>query len=126
MSAKIWVVSRIGWEYDDSRYYKPESEGSYPVAALTLEELANEICKEKNASELRSLGSRGLSDYIDSYDYRVDFDDEENKKFFNSHYLDEELEFIIPMSEISNETLLEVISYFGINFYEVIEVDLLA
>ena len=26
-TAKVWVISRYGWEYDDSRYYRPESDG---------------------------------------------------------------------------------------------------
>ena len=124
MSAKIWVVSRYGWEYDDSRYYKPEYEGSTPVAACTFIEMANTICKEKNLVEMRDLGSSGLTDYVSSYDFELD--DEEFQEFLKNHYLDDGLEFTISPREISDDILHEVMDRFSLYFYEVIEVELLA
>ena len=123
-TAKVWVISRYGWEYDDSRYYRPESEGSYPVSAFTIPELAKRICDEKNVAELRSMGISGLSDYIESYDYN--FKDEDFKEFAESHFLDEGLDFTKSPSEIEETILLEIMDYFHLNFYEVIEVELLA
>jgi hypothetical protein len=124
MSAKIWVVSRYGWEYDDSRYYRPESDGTTPVAACTFAEMAHNICKERNIIELRDLGSDGLKDYISSYD--IDFGDDELREFLESHFLDDNLEFTVSMREIPENILLEVMEKFSLNFYEVIEVELLA
>jgi hypothetical protein len=124
MSAKIWVVSRYGWEYDDSRYYRPESDGTTPVAACTFAEMAHNICKERNIRELRDLGSCGLKDYISSYD--IDLDDNESQEFLKSHFLDDDLDFTLSPREIPEDILLEVMERFSLNFYEVIEVELLA
>jgi len=121
--AKIWIVSRYGWEYDDSRYYRPESDGSQPVAAFTFPELAGQVCNEKNAAEMRCLGS-GLNDYVDRWD--MDLQSEESAKFLEDNFLDENFEFTKPVSEISDEILLRVMYFANISFFEVIEVDLLA
>ena len=122
-SAKIWIVSRYGWEYDDSRYYRPESDASRPVAAFTFPELASQVCNEKNVAEMRCLGS-GLNDYVDRWD--MDLQSEESAKFLEDNFLDESFEFTKPVSEISDEILLRVMDFANISFFEVIEVDLLA
>ena len=122
--AKIWIVSRLGWEYDDSRYYRPESDGSQPVAAFTFPELAAQICDEKNVAEIRSLGTKGLSDYVNRWEMEVE--SEESMKFLEDNFLDRDFEFTKPMSEVSDEVILRVINFVNISFFEVIEVDLLA
>lgn len=123
-TAKVWIISRYGWEYDDSRYYRPESDGGYPVSAFTIPELAKKICDEKNVSEIRAMGISGLTDYVESYDYN--FRDEDFKEFAESHFLDESLDFTKSPSEIEESILVEIMDYFHLNFYEVIEVELLA
>ncbi len=122
--AKIWIVSRLGWEYDDSRYYRPESDGSQPVAAFTFPELARQICDEKNVAEIRSLGTKGLSDYVERWSTEVE--SEESIKFLEDNFLDQDFEFTKPISEVSDEVILRVINFVSISFFEVIEVDLLA
>jgi hypothetical protein len=122
--AKIWIVSRLGWEYDDSRYYRPESDGSQPVAAFTFPELARQICDEKNVAEIRSLGTKGLSDYVNRWSMEVE--SEESIKFLEDNFLDQDFEFTKPISEVSDEVILRVINFVSISFFEVIEVDLLA
>lgn len=122
--AKIWIVSRYGWEYDDSRYYRPESDGSQPVAAFTFPELANQVCNEKNAMEMRDLGASGFRDYVDRWD--MDLESEESREFLEQNFLNEDFEFTKPISEISDEVLLRVMDFANISFFEVIEVDLLA
>ncbi len=124
MSARVWVVSRYGWEYDDSRYYRPESDGSRPVSAFTFPELADKFCDEKNLLEMRAMGISGLDDYVNSYDY--DQDEDLYKDFLRNHFLDENLVFLKSPSEIDDSILLEIMSYFHLHFYEVIEVELLA
>ena len=121
-SAKIWIISRTGWEYDDSRYYRPESDGSHPVSAFTFPELARQICDEKNAAEMRDIGSRGVGDYVD----RWDIDSDADKEFQKDNFLDEDFEFTKPISEIPDEILIRVMNHYNMNFYEVIEVDLLS
>lgn len=121
--AKIWIVSRLGWEYDDSRYYRPESDGSQPVAAFTFPELASQVCNERNVAEMRCLCSE-LNDYVDRWE--MDLQSEESARFLEDNFLDENFEFTKPVSEISDEILLRVIDFANISFFEVIEVDLLA
>jgi len=121
--AKIWIVSRLGWEYDDSSYYRPESDGSQPVAAFTFPELARQVRNEKNVAEMRCLWS-GLNDYVDRWG--MDLQSEESAKFLEDNFLNESLEFTKPVSEISDEILLRVMDFVNISFFEVIEVDLLA
>jgi hypothetical protein len=123
-TAKVWVISRYGWEYDDSRYYRPESDGGYPVSAFTFPELAKRICDEKNVTEMRAMGVSGLADYVSSWDY--DKEDEDHKQFLESHFLDKDLEYQKHPSEIEDKVLIEIMSYFNLNFFEVIEVELLA
>ena len=123
-TAKVWVISRYGWEYDDSRYYRPESDGGYPVSAFTFPELAKKLCNEKNLAEMRAMGTRGLGDYVSSWDY--DKEDEDHKEFLRSHFLDQDLDYQKSPSEIDDQILIEIMNYFHLNFYEVIEVELLA
>jgi hypothetical protein len=123
-TAKVWIISRYGWEYDDSRYYRPESEGSYPVSAFTIPELAKRICDEKNVTEVRAMGIRGLNEYVSSWEYNSE--EEDHKEFLESHFLDSGLEFTKPPSEIDDQILVEIMDYFHLRFYEVVEVELLA
>lgn len=123
-TGRVWIISRYGWEYDDSRYYRPESDGGYPVSAFTFPEIAQKICDEKNVAEIRGMGSRGVSDYINGWDYSSD--DDEYKEFLESHFLNDDLEFLKPTSEIEDSILIDIMNYFHLNFYEVIQVELLA
>jgi hypothetical protein len=123
-TAKVWIISRYGWEYDDSRYYRPESDGGHPVSAFTIPELAKKICDEKNVTEMRAMGVSGLGDYVSSWDYNRE--DEEFMEFTQSHFLDEDLNYQKPPSEIDDQILVEIMEYFNLNFYEVVEVELLA
>ena len=122
--AKVWIISRYGWEYDDSRYYRPESDGGYPVSAFTFPELAMKFCDEKNIAEMRAMGTTGLGDYVSSWDH--DKEDEDYKQFLESHFLDQDLEYQKPPSEIDEKIIVEILNYFRLNFFEVIEVELLA
>lgn len=47
IDANIYVVTEIGWEYNDEYFYRPESEGGTPVNAFTVRALAEEFCKTK-------------------------------------------------------------------------------
>ena len=123
-NAKVWIINRYGWEYDDSRYYRPESDGGYPVSAFTFPELAKKLCDEKNVAEMRAMGTSGLGDYVSSWDY--DREDEEHKAFLESHFLDSDLDYQKSPHEIDDQILVEIMNYFNLNFYEVIEVELLA
>jgi hypothetical protein len=70
------------------------------------------------------MGVSGLADYVSSWDY--DKEDEDHKQFLESHFLDKDLEYQKHPSEIEDKVLIEIMSYFNLNFFEVIEVELLA
>jgi hypothetical protein len=123
-TGRVWIISRYGWEYDDSRYYRPESDSGYPVSAFTFPEIAKKLCDEKNVAEMRSMGIGGLDEYVEGYNYPSS--EEEYSLFLEAHFLDDDLSFTKPLSEISDQILVEVMDYFHLAFYEVIEVELLA
>lgn len=128
MSAQIWIVSEVGWEFDDSRYYRPEFGNiiGTPKLAFTIPELAKKVCDEKNISRVRSLG--GLSEYIDRDDLAYSFDDDEEfEDFCRESGLDSyDLSFSNGVESISDERILSMLSKAGIQFYEVVNVELLA
>lgn len=45
----VYIVSKIGWEYNDEVYYRPESEGGTPVNAYSTQEKAQKACDKLNA-----------------------------------------------------------------------------
>ena len=45
----VYIVSQIGWEYNDEYYYRPESEGGKPVIAYSTKEKAQAECDTRNA-----------------------------------------------------------------------------
>jgi siderophore synthetase component len=49
----VYVVSKIGWEYNDENYYRPESEGGLPVLVFSTKEKAQAECDKRNAPLLK-------------------------------------------------------------------------
>jgi hypothetical protein len=45
----IYIVSKIGWEYNDEVYFRPESEGGTPVNAYSTKEKAQAEVDRLNA-----------------------------------------------------------------------------
>lgn len=45
----IYILSEIGWEYNDENYYRPESGGGTPVKAYSTREKAQDECNKLNA-----------------------------------------------------------------------------
>lgn len=45
----VFIVSKIGWEYNDEIYYRPESEGVTPVVAYRDKKKAQAECDRLNA-----------------------------------------------------------------------------
>lgn len=45
----VYIISKIGWEYNDENYYRPESEGGMPVKAYNTQEKAQAECDKLNA-----------------------------------------------------------------------------
>lgn len=55
----VYILSKIGWEYNDETYYRPESEGGTPVFAFTTEEKAQKECDKRNAHLKDNKGEDG-------------------------------------------------------------------
>jgi hypothetical protein len=49
----VYILSKIGWEYNDETYYRPESEGGTPVKAYSTKEKAQAECDKLNAPLLK-------------------------------------------------------------------------
>ena len=49
----VYILSRIGWEYNDEVYFRPESEGGTPIAAYGTKERAQAECDKRNAPLLK-------------------------------------------------------------------------
>lgn len=127
MSRSVWIINRIGWEYDDSNYYKSESGGT-PYQAYTDREIALSFLKDIEARELRSVGQNLLSDFIRSDDYRADLaeDLESLCKILHLKYNDGEISFSKPFHQYSDEELRSIADAFYVSFYELVEVELVA
>lgn len=144
MKAKMYIVTRVGWEYNDEYYYRSESGAGDPVEAFTLEELAHESCKLKHVSLLKEDLARSSSEYIANYISRggystAEFDDEwiekcgaeYNIEFVPSDYNDEDLyprtvgeDDVNPST--SDQFYIEFLERSNVVHFEVVEVDWVA
>ena len=59
----IYIVSAVGWEYDDQNYYRGEKSGGIPKRAFASIEDANRECWEKNLAAMRVWGITSLCDF---------------------------------------------------------------
>ena len=60
MAAKtVFILSKIGWEYNDETYYRPESEGVTPLRAYSTKEKAQAECDKLNAPLLKKNSDDG-------------------------------------------------------------------
>lgn len=59
MGSKLYVVSRLGWEYDDNYYHQPESGGGDPVVAYRSKKKAEEAAVNSNIAELKQRFTQG-------------------------------------------------------------------
>jgi hypothetical protein len=67
---QVFVVVRVGYEYNDENYYRPESEGGLPIKVFDSKEEANDYCREANINEFRRLGTPGKYGMeLSTYDY---------------------------------------------------------
>lgn len=72
---KIYIIQKIGYEYNDEYYDRPESDGGTPIEAYKNKKKADEVCKELNKTA-EKLGNDKWDDekqetgYWDEY-YKV-------------------------------------------------------
>ena len=76
--SKVYVISELGWEYDDNNYYRSDSGGGSPIVAYRSWEKAEQACKQKNINFFKDYLSSGeIKDY---YCYREDLISDEGEK----------------------------------------------
>lgn len=87
MATMAYVVSEVGWEYNDETYYRPESGGGHPKNVFLVKQEAETFCQEKNINELKNIFlNKPLYGSINEYAYDIDEllvnDGEEINKIF--------------------------------------------
>jgi len=126
-SAEVYIISKIGWEYNDETYYRPESEAGYPEMAFTIRELAIETCDEMN---LKAFGENLIGEDLYSYNEIISEDLLEQLSLdFNISELGGNGDYHIPSDnweKLSKEDKFKLMREIGIDFFEVIKVSLVA
>lgn len=130
MSRSVWVINEVGWEYDDSNYYRVD--GVKPFQAYTDFEIANAFLKEKKADTIRSLND-DIFGYIDEYSINEVINNKESLERIAKIGINisddacySKPTFIKNMNEYTDEELIEVAEIFSIEFYSLMEVELIA
>ena len=55
MSDTIYVVVKIGYEYDDNVYYRSDNGGGEPIQAFHSKELADKYVEEINLDQIKAM-----------------------------------------------------------------------
>jgi hypothetical protein len=115
--AKMWVVLPINWEYDDN-YYNRQGFDT-PNACFTIKEMADEMAKEKNIQDFKSIATEsGFGGY-----YHIHWGNEESLKLLKERYnISEDLCLTQEtLGKMSDDAILELMSSIGLIFYKVAE-----
>lgn len=75
MATKVYIVCKLGFEYNDEYYYRPESEGGLPEAVFESREEAQKEMERRNALAFAGIEPREygyLRDISDSSETEVE------------------------------------------------------
>ncbi len=86
----VFILSKIGWEYNDETYYRPESKGGVPVKAFSTQEKAQAECDKLNAPLLKN-------DPADGYCRNARHDEEDIEDEYGCVPITEDYE-VIPVT----------------------------
>jgi hypothetical protein len=125
LDGKVYIVSEIGFEYDDNHYYIPESGGMNPRKAFASKEKAEAYIEQQNFERFKALW-----DGCYFKDYQCNMFDDSNSKFkelckefevdqglFES-YGNEDL------PELEDKDLLKFFKLFELKFFEMSEIEI--
>ena len=125
MSETLYVVCKIGYEYNDEIYYAPETDTAVPVKAYRSKEKADAEANKLNLKEFRDIEIEGYSydleglfptDYIRGKSIiNVDISE------YDFHDKEDVAEFI---AKANDEELTKLVALMDIKFYEVREIKL--
>lgn len=126
MSRSVWIVNRTGWDYDDNYYYK--TEGLTPYQAFTDLELAKSFMRDLEAREIRDCASRFFIDFarLEDFDNSIDSTIEEVCESLSLSYDGKDVTFSKPVENYSDDELINIAQAFFIDFFQIVEVELVA
>lgn len=119
---KIYVVNKIGWEYNDEYYYRPQSGGGLPEHAFTNLDDAKKYCDQKN---LEFYKTTPIRDYMEGDMY--DFFSKEGTKLM-SQFFGEDWRDILDDTynicwDMTDEQWMQLLPHLEIVLYEICEVE---
>lgn len=145
MSNTIYIVSEIGWDYDDNYYYRTGNGATHPVEAYLIEELAQEAAMQKEVDFISKLLVAGDSvvrlykqdEELEYHDHKEWIEECERKynisfdEYLNPYVIGEggkkskNFRGLSP-SDTPRQFYVDYINHFEFEFYEVVKVELLA
>jgi hypothetical protein len=122
---KAYVVSRVGWEYNDDNYYRSEDQGGIPLKGYHTRGRAEAECLKMNVKEYKKLAGQ-----LDRYsDYRhnlcemvADGCKEEFEKVCKAYDIYSEME-IQCLDSLTDQQLSKVIPCLDVQLYQVDEIE---
>jgi hypothetical protein len=126
---KLYVISEIGWEYDDNRYFTGEFGGGHPKKAFKSRAKALEYCQQQNIlkfkgsfEEIRDFGWNRQSILSNENPTKVE---KTFLRLFNTTseewYEDTSVDFAIRPTEEDWDKLYRC---FNIAFYDIAELEI--
>lgn len=119
---KTYVISEIGWEYNDNYYYQPECGGSSPIIAYKNRLRAEKECLAKNAERARWLSKNDrLSEYLDEDGLDDDLEEVITKLGGIVNLGNNSVKLPPDASDI---LVMQICDILGVRFYEIAELEL--
>jgi hypothetical protein len=122
---KIYIVSRIGWQYDDDNYYCTDDNSGKPIIGFSTLERANAECLIRNIDAYREL-SKDLGRYGDYRDHLIEMvangKSEEFERVCKAFDIYDEME-IQHLDTLTDRQLAALIPTLDIQLYQVDEIE---
>jgi len=129
----VYVLTEVGWEYDDNYYYK--TGGGLPRLVFSDLEIAEDHRMELERSRVR-LFKNDYFDYLEAFRYGGDMTSHVIEKMNSGPQSDmlkelikfkgEQISFLKDIKDYSDSELDFIIEFFEIQFYEIVEVEFAA
>lgn len=120
MTPKIYLILKHDEPYNDN--------DPIAIAATTFREAAEEVCREKTLHCVRHLSEHGFDDLSDGGEINRNKANEKYSSIVKgliSVGLKTDLSFKRPVSDYSDQQLLKIVEFLGLELFSVKEIDLL-
>lgn len=136
---KMYLLSRIGWEYDDNFYFKDGSKD--PIEIYTIFEIAELALKNAEIARARKELAESSGSFISNYTYNYDkpiltrsFKRKCKEEYNISFHRDDPCPFTEGYKSLMDavspstpdEFYIEFLEICKVNFYEIIEIEVIA